>query len=69
MRNFEMIGEATNRLPDEIKDNYPDIEWHPIRGLRNRIAHDYFGIEYKIVWLIKESFLPDLIAKLKQLEW
>ncbi|WP_346317377.1 DUF86 domain-containing protein [Chitinophaga sp. YIM B06452] len=67
IRNFEIIGEAANRLPDEFKENHPDIDWHRIRGFRNRIVHDYFGIDYKIVWTIKETFLPDLIEKLRLL--
>jgi uncharacterized protein with HEPN domain len=61
IRNFEIIGEAANRLSEEIKDKYPHIDWHRIRGFRNRIVHDYMGIDFKIVWLIKESFLPKLI--------
>ncbi|WP_205748114.1 HepT-like ribonuclease domain-containing protein [Dyadobacter luticola] len=44
IRNFEIIGEAANRLPDEFKDLHPDIDWHRIRGFRNRIVHDYFGM-------------------------
>jgi uncharacterized protein with HEPN domain len=65
VRNFEIIGEAANRLPEEFKDRYPDIDWHRIRGFRNRIVHDYFGIDYSIVWEIKESYLPTLVNALK----
>jgi uncharacterized protein with HEPN domain len=68
IRNFEIIGEAANRLPDDYKDSHPTIDWHRIRGFRNRIVHDYFGIDYAIVWEIKNLFLPDLIAKLKALD-
>ena len=68
IRNFEIIGEASNRLPDEFKMKYPNIDWHRIRGFRNRIVHDYFGIDYSIVWQIKETFLPKLITQLKNLE-
>jgi uncharacterized protein with HEPN domain len=68
IRNFEIIGEAANRLPAEFKDLHADIDWQRIRGFRNRIVHDYFGIDYKIVWLVKESFLPDLISRLKLLD-
>jgi len=68
IRNFEIIGEAANRLPEEFKDAYPDIDWHRIRGFRNRIVHDYFGIDYSIVWLIKESFLPKMIDQLRPLQ-
>jgi uncharacterized protein with HEPN domain len=67
VRNFEIIGEAANRLPEEIKEKYPDIDWHRIRGFRNRIVHDYFGIDYNIVWQIKETFLPVLLDKLKKI--
>jgi len=67
VRNFEIIGEAANRLPDELKDNNPAIDWHKIRGLRNRIVHGYFGINYKIIWDIIEDYLPDLISQIKNL--
>jgi uncharacterized protein with HEPN domain len=65
IRNFEIIGEASNRLPEDFKNQHPLIEWHRIKGFRNRIVHDYFGIDYSIVWLIIKSFLPDLISDLK----
>jgi uncharacterized protein with HEPN domain len=64
IRNFEIIGEAANRLPEEFKDDHPEVEWHRIRGFRNRIVHDYSGIDYDIVWQIKENFLPETIEKL-----
>ncbi|MBN8853576.1 MAG: hypothetical protein BGO55_12375 [Sphingobacteriales bacterium 50-39] len=65
IRNFEIIGEAANRLPEEIKDLSPSIDWHRIKGFRNRIVHDYMGIDYRIVWLIKEDFLPSMIVEVK----
>jgi uncharacterized protein with HEPN domain len=65
IRNFEIIGEAANRLPEDFKDRYHDIDWLRIRGFRNRIVHDYFGIDYTIVWTIKDSFLPTMIAQLQ----
>jgi uncharacterized protein with HEPN domain len=65
IRNFEIIGEAANRLPDYFKDSHSAIDWHRIRGFRNRIVHDYFGIDYSIVWEIKEAYLPALIQSLK----
>lgn len=67
IRNFEIIGEAANRLPEEFKDGFADIDWHRIRGFRNRIVHDYFGIDYSIVWTIKDTFLPVMIIHLKPL--
>ena len=69
IRNFEIIGEAANRLPEEFKELHSDIDWHRIKGFRNRIVHDYFGIDHSIVWKIKESFLPDLLVKLETLSF
>ena len=48
-RNFEIIGEAANRLPEEVRSQYTNIDWDRIRGFRNRIVHDYFGMDYSIV--------------------
>ncbi|MGN6352179.1 MAG: HepT-like ribonuclease domain-containing protein [Parafilimonas sp.] len=42
MRNFEIIGEAANRVSEPLKEKYPDIEWHKIRGFRNRIVHELY---------------------------
>ena len=67
IRNFEIIGEATNRLPDDLKDNNPEVDWHKIRGLRNRIAHGYFGISFKVIWDIKEESLPLYKAQVESL--
>jgi uncharacterized protein with HEPN domain len=67
IRNFEIIGEAANRLPEDFKDRFPEINWQRIRGFRNRIVHDYFGIDYSIVWMIKETFLLQMIAQLQPL--
>lgn len=67
IRNFKIIGEAANRLPEEFKEDYPLIDWHRTRGFRNRIVHDYAGIDYSIVWEIKESFLPDRLVKLQSI--
>ena len=67
IRNFEIIGEATNRLPDEFKEENPSIDWHKIRGFRNRIVHDYMGIDFGIVWDIRSSYLATLIESLKKI--
>jgi uncharacterized protein with HEPN domain len=60
-RNFEIIGEAANRIDPDFRDENPEIEWKRIRGFRNRIVHDYFGIDYEIVWEIIETYLDELI--------
>lgn len=49
VRNFEIIGEAANRIDPDYRSLNPEIEWNRMRGFRNRIVHDYFGIDYEIV--------------------
>jgi uncharacterized protein with HEPN domain len=66
IRNFEIIGEAANRLSDEFKDIHPEIDRYRIRGFRKRIVHDYKGIYYAIVWEIRKNYLDDLITTLKK---
>lgn len=57
-RNFEIIGEAANRIDDDFKVVHPELDWNHLRGFRNRIVHDYFGIDYEIVWSIITQDLP-----------
>lgn len=59
IRNFEIIGEATKHLPKEIKEKYPMIPWEEMYLLRNRISHEYFGIDYEIIWDIAINHLPE----------
>jgi len=66
--NFEIIGEAAKRLPEDFKNRHKEIYWIRIRGFRNRVVHDYFGIDYTIVWQIKEKYLPNLIDTLEKLD-
>lgn len=60
VRNFEIIGEAASKIPQEIRDKYPMIEWRKIADFRNVLAHEYFGIKYKILWDIIKNKIPDL---------
>jgi uncharacterized protein with HEPN domain len=67
IRNFEIIGEASNLLPDEIKNKYSEIDWHRIRGFRNRIVHDYFGVDLQIIWKIILDQIPGLITQISKI--
>ena len=67
VRNFTIIGEAAGRIPDEYRKKHSEIEWDRIRGFRNRIVHDYFGIDYQIVWLIIENNIPELRELIKKI--
>ena len=64
IRNFEIIGEAANRLPEEFKNQYENVQWFRIIGFRNRIVHDYMGVDLSIVWNIIEEFLPILMKEI-----
>jgi uncharacterized protein with HEPN domain len=65
VRNFEIIGEAANRIDPDFRIVNSEIEWNRIRGLRNRIVHDYFGIDYEIVWTIIENDIENLIEQIE----
>ena len=67
VRNFEIIGEASNRVPDDFKSDHPEIEWRRIIGFRNRIIHEYFGIEYENLWRIKNENIPTLSEFMRQI--
>lgn len=59
VRNLEIIGEASKNISEEIKQKYDDVEWRKIIGLRNIVVHDYFGVDYEIVWqIITNELLP-----------
>ena len=67
VRNLEIIGEASNRLPTDFKDNHSQIQWHKVVGLRHRIVHEYFGIDLQIVWQILQKDLPSLREAISQI--
>lgn len=67
VRSLEIIGEASKKLPDDVKALQPDIEWRKVTGMRDRLIHDYFGVDYGIVWDVATTKLPDLRVKLQAL--
>jgi uncharacterized protein with HEPN domain len=67
VRSIEIIGEATKKLPEELKQNYPNIEWKVIAGMRDRLIHDYFGIDYDIVWDVVINKIPQLQKEIQQI--
>jgi uncharacterized protein with HEPN domain len=62
--NFVVIGEAAAHIPDEIVAAHPEIAWRLMRGIRNRLVHDYFGIDPKILWDTVQNDLPQLARSL-----
>jgi len=66
-RNFEIIGEAASRIPDDFKKMHPSVEWRIIKDFRNFIIHEYFGINNQIVWDTIQFRLPDLLGEISTL--
>ncbi len=65
--NFIIIGEAASQIPDEVEEQYPEIPWHLMRAMRNRIVHAYFSVDQKLMWDTVQNDLPLLIPILKKL--
>ncbi len=59
IRNFEVIGEASNNVPEEIKEQHPEVPWAEMYLLRNKVTHEYFGVDYEIIWDIAKNYLPE----------
>jgi len=60
IRNLEIIGEAAGCVPQEVQSAYPEVEWRKIKGLRNVLAHEYFGVNLAIVWDVIQNKLSPL---------
>jgi len=66
-RSFEIIGEAVKNISDEFKDEHKDIDWKKIAGMRDKIIHYYFGVNYNILWQTIKDKLPDLKKKIEDI--
>jgi uncharacterized protein with HEPN domain len=60
IRNIEVIGEASSHLPDEVLQRYKDIPWRLMKGIRNILAHEYFGVDLEIIWKTVKEDLPTI---------
>ena len=65
IRNFEVMGEAAKRIPQGLRDRYPDLPWQRIAGLRDVLIHDYMRVDLDEVWNIVERDLPDFKSKIQ----
>lgn len=60
VRSLEIIGEAVKKIPQDFRSGHPDIDWRRIAGMRDRLIHDYMGVDYSIVWDAVSNKLPEL---------
>jgi uncharacterized protein with HEPN domain len=67
IRSIEVIGEASKQLPKAIKDKYPSIPWTKMAGMRNKVIHEYFGVDIEIVWKTAKKQIPALEKKISYL--
>jgi uncharacterized protein with HEPN domain len=67
IRNLEIIGEATKQLNQEFRSRYEDIPWKRIAGLRDKLIHDYIGVDMWAVWGVVEKVIPDFEVQIRRI--
>ncbi len=67
IRNLEIIGEASKKIGGEFRATHPDIPWRSMAGVRDRLIHDYFGVNLEIVWQVAAVDLPDIASRIQAL--
>ncbi len=66
-RNFEIIGIAAKNVPEQIKAKNPDIDWRKVTNFRNVLAHEYFGVNTKVLWDTMKNRVPELADKIESI--
>ena len=66
-RAVEIIGEASKHIPDDIRRQFPDVPWQSMAGMRDRVSHAYFGIDYDVLWQTVTEEIPPLLQRLKEI--
>lgn len=65
-RSLSIIGEATKKIPGDIKYQWSSISWKEMAGMRDRLVHDYMGVNYNIVWDVAKNIIPQLTDQIKE---
>ena len=66
-RSLEIVGEAVKNIPEEFRFKYPEVEWRAMAGMRDKLIHHYFGVDYELVWDIIENELEELDFQIKRI--
>jgi uncharacterized protein with HEPN domain len=67
VRALEIVGEASRRIPDEVKQRYPGIPWKDMAGMRDKLIHGYFGVKLDVVWDTVKKEIPSLLPMFKEI--
>ncbi len=67
MRKLEIIGEATKQVPDEIRQDHPRVPWKEMAGMRDKLIHFYFGVDYQLIWRAIKERLPQIKPEIQKI--
>jgi len=68
IRELEIIGEATGKISQTLKMKYPNIDYRTVKDFRNVLAHEYFGVDMQIVWMVASKKIPELKKEIKKID-
>ena len=67
IRSLEVLGEASKKIPDEVRNRYPRVPWKRMAGMRDKLIHEYFGVDLEIVWNVAKKELPPVKSSIEEL--